>query len=373
MMNVIKTAIITIIISIISGLLVEHFKNLAPRILCNIGNGKPMKMGDKKVYAYIVTVSNLSKKIIHELTLNVQSSQSALKIAGAKITKGLKFDSSIKNNILDIYIPFLSKGDKFSVTVYVENRNKPIIVMRSPENFKRIDSEEQNGVLSSFLNTSKSVNEPMKKSQAMVSDEKDDYTMVMNKPLGASKSVNKKGKEILHGSKALSKNKKAMIAGASLILLIIAGVLVKVYFNGAAAKAQIPAVKTDVSKQPTDTSSGSANNANKNVGRNTGTKTPTSNTTRNTNANTSTGGSTSNTNLKPSSSGTTENKDTKPSTSGTTGNSDTTKSTGGSNENTNTNTSTNQTNGNSGSNTSTNGGNAGTNTSTSGTNQSAGK
>ena len=159
MMNVVKTAIATIIISLISGLLVEYFKNLAPKILCSIGNGVPIEINNKKVCAYIIDVSNLSKKIIHELSLNIQSAQSNLKVADAKITKGLKFDSSIKDNILDIDIPFLSKGDKFSVTVYVENQyglcNKPVIVMRSPENFKKVESEEQKGIRSSSFSMPK--------------------------------------------------------------------------------------------------------------------------------------------------------------------------------------------------------------------------
>lgn len=106
MINVIKTAIITIIISFISGLLLDHYKNLAPRILCKIGKGIPIDINNKKFNAYIITVRNISSKIIHDITLHVQSAQSNLKITDAKITKGLKFDSSIEDNILDVCIPF---------------------------------------------------------------------------------------------------------------------------------------------------------------------------------------------------------------------------------------------------------------------------
>lgn len=304
MMSVIKTAIITIVISIISGLLLEHFKNLAPRILCSIGNGVPMEINNKKVYAYIITVSNLSKKIIHELTLNIHSSQSNLKIADAKITKGLKFYSSIKDDILDIDIPFLSKGDKFSVTVYVENQyglcNKPIIVMRSPENFKKVDSVEKRGILSLF-NIAKT-----------------------------------------HRNKKISQNKKAIIVIASIALSMIVGVLVKFYFKGEFANTKIPSVKTGVSKQSNDATRSSTSETNKN----TGVKAQTGGTAGNTGSKTSTGETTKNTDTKTSTGGTTKNIDAKESTGGTTENTDTKESTGGTAENTNTKAPTGETTGN---------------------------
>ncbi|KOF56542.1 hypothetical protein AGR56_07195 [Clostridium sp. DMHC 10] len=336
MMNVIKTAIVTIVISIISGLLVEYFKNLAPRILCNIGNGIPIKMNNKKVYAYTITVSNLSKKIIHELSLNVQSSHSNLKIADAKITKGLKFESSIKDNILDVYIPFLSKDDKFSVTVYVENHNKPVIVMRSPENFKKIESVEQKKVLPSVFNTPKNANE----------------------------SNSKKTKKI--GMKV--PNKKEIIIITSLVLVVLAGVLVKLYFKGTATKAQTSSVETNVDKKSTEDAAKSSSRASKNAGiksstgrKVTNTKSSTGGTTQNTNTttdkatgntsnNTPTSGTKGNTNTNAPTNGTSSNGDTstKTSTNTTTGNTDTNTKTSTGESTGNTSTSSNGASGNTG-------------------------
>lgn len=349
MINIIKTAIVTIVISIISGLLVEYFKNLAPRILCSIGNGIPMKMGDKKVYAYVITVSNLSKKIIHELSMNVQSSQSNLKIADAKITKGLKFESSLKDNILDIDIPFLSKGDEFSIKLYVESRKKPVIVMRSPENFKQIDSIEQNGPLSSLFSKTNKTNEDagrsVKNNERIVPNEKDDYTMIMNKPLKAEKNTDKR---ILN----FVKNKKVLIATASVILLILAGVLVKFYFTGAPTKTQAPTAKANTNKQPTDAAQ-SPNKTNKDSsakasddkktenagsgasqsGTNENPKATTSGTNENPKATTNGtnenpkasqgGGGGSNQNTKPAADASNKNADTKPTTNETPGTSNT--------------------------------------------------
>ena len=374
MINIIKTAIITIIISFISGLLLEYYKNLAPRILCNIRNGIPLEINNKKICTYIITVNNASNKTIHELTLNIQGSQNNLKSADAKITKGLKFDSSIKDNILDVYIPFLSKGDEFSVTVYVENQygvyNKPVIAIRSPENFKEIDSVEQKGILSLLFNIPKNINKviskTMKNNETIVSNKKDDFTTVMNKAPGAKKTINKENREVLHRNKKPSKNKKAMIAIVSIILVISIGVLGGFYFQEMSTNTQTPDTKTNVQKQSTDATE-SADGTTKNTG--VKSSTSTGGTTKNTGAKTSTDGTNENTDAKASTSGTTGNTDTKTSTGGTTGSTDTKTSTGGTTGSTDTKTSTGGTTGSTDTKTSTSGttGSTDTKTSTGGT------
>lgn len=234
-MNVIKTAIITIMISFASGLLLNYFTNLGPRILCNVRNGKPKKMDDKEEFTYIVTVKNPSKKTIHELTVHIQNEQNNLKSTDFKITKGLKFDSNIEDNILEVYIPFLSKGDEFSVTVYLENKDgiqkKPIVIIRSPENFKEIDSSEKNGILLALANIPKNIEQ------------------VMNKVSGTEKTTNRENAEVLSGNSKVSKNKKVIIIIVLFVLVVIAGVAGALYFKGTAANTQNSVVKTPVTKQ----------------------------------------------------------------------------------------------------------------------------
>ena len=353
MINIIKTAIVTIVISFISGLLLDYYKNLAPRLLCNIRNAMPIK-NNKRICAYIITISNISNKTINKLTLNIQSQQTHLNITDTKITRGLKFDSSLKDNILDVYIPFLSKNDKFSVTVYGDNqyamRNKPIIVLRSPENFKQIDSLRQNGILALLFNIPKSISETIsntvKKPEPIVPDEKDDFTKVMRKPLGTDETINRRNRDIHYGSKNSSNNKKALIIVVSIILLIFAGVLGKSYLKGASANTQTPDVKTVVPSQSTDatnSSKGTTKNSNSKASsgqttRNSGSKASSGQTTKNPGSKASSGQTTENPNSKASSGQTTENPGSKASSGQTTGNSDSKASsgqtTGGSNSGT---------------------------------------
>ncbi len=277
MINIIKTAIITIIISFISGLLLDHYRNLAPRILCNIGKGIPIDINNKKFNAYIITVRNISNKIIHDITLNIQSHQSNLKITDAKITKGLKFDSSIEDNVLDVSIPFLSKDDEFSVTVYVDNQygayKEPVVVIRSPENFKEVNSEEKRGIFQIFTNIPKNIKE-------IISD-------VTKK----DETINKGNREITNKNNKPGKNKKVMIIAASVVLVVIVGVVARFYFKGKPAdtNTKTPSVETKIPKQSND-SKGSTDKTTKG----TDIKSSTDGKTKNTDGNSSIGGATNN-------------------------------------------------------------------------------
>lgn len=278
MISIIKTAIITIVISIISGLLLERVKNVAPRILCNIGKGVAMKINNKKVYAYSITVSNLSKKIIHDLTLNIQSSKSNLNIADAGITEGLKFHASIKEDSVIIDIPFLSKGDKFSVTVYVENKygvcSKPNIVLRSPENFKKLDSSEKNSILSLF-NT--------------------DNTDKIDR-------INRNNKS--------SQNKKIIIAISSIMVFMIIGVLLKFCFEDIETNTKSHSVKTDTNEKFNRETKSIEDGTNKN----TGVKTPVKRKNKNVDINTSKEETNKKVDIHTSREETNKNEDTKSST-----------------------------------------------------------
>ena len=225
--------------------MLDYYKNLAPKILCNIRNGKSKEMNNKNINAYIVTVKSPSNKTIHELTLNIQSSQTVLKSKDATITKGLKFDSSIKDNILEVHIPFLSKGDEFSVTVYVENQNavhnKPVLVIRSPEKFKEIDSTKQKESRSLWLNAPEKINQAM-------------FKKAQKKPIKGYEMSKTVGAE----NKKPSNNKKAIMITVSILLVMITGVLVKSYFIGTASNSPTPVVKTIVPKQSTGTTGSSS-------------------------------------------------------------------------------------------------------------------
>ncbi|NRY61735.1 hypothetical protein [Clostridium beijerinckii] len=387
MISVIETAIITIIISFISGLLLEYYKNLAPKILCNIGEGVPLELNNKKLCAYVLTVRNISNKTIHKLTLNIQGLQNDLKIGDAQITKGLKFDSSIEDNILDVYIPFLSKDDEFSATLYVESKygeyKKPVVTIRSPENFKEIQSIEQGGIISSLLNMPKNIKNLLcniTKDDALTSNRGRRSTV--NKEQTAKKISGKENSKRFGRDKNSYNNRKALIAIISIILIISIGALGALYFQEMSTNAKTSDEKTEVQKESTSESQSegeqtknanektptsgknknspvkvSGNEANKDSGAKTpqngdtgtpDTKTQAGGASGNSDIKTSTdansqsntdtkvstsGGTNGSTNLKPPSGTSSENTDAKASTSGANGNTDQKTSTDGTTKN----------------------------------------
>ncbi|WP_322977210.1 hypothetical protein [Clostridium kluyveri] len=335
MITFIKTAVVTIIISFISGWLLDHYKSLAPKILCNVGNGVPIKINNKKIHAYVVTITNASNKIIHELTINIQSLKNNLQITDAKITKGLKFHSSIKDNVLDVSIPFLSKKDKFSVTLYIEDKDglqsEPFITIRSPEKFKEIRSIGKTGKVS----------------------------LLSDRPQNINGKISKKTRK----TKPMSFNKKTLVSITSIILVIMIGILGKFYFKGLFTSAKTTD-KTTVHQQSTDNtessnkttkntdSKTSSNNTNGDINskvssdgttKNTDSQTSSDGTTKNTDSQTSSDGTTKNTDSKTSSDGTTKNTDSQTSSDGTTKNTDSKTSSDETTKNTNSQTSSNET------------------------------
>lgn len=142
MLSIIKTAIITIIISFISGVLLDYYKNFGSKIVCSLKRMKLNSASKEGLKLYSVSIKNVSRKTIHDLNLNVQTKCRNIKIDDAKITKGLKFDIENVENFYDIAIPFLSKNDEFKALIYLEDvddsKVKPVLALRSPEKFKKV-------------------------------------------------------------------------------------------------------------------------------------------------------------------------------------------------------------------------------------------
>ena len=239
MLTAIKTALITITISFISGVLLDAYKNYAPRILCSIGRGTPIKLNNKRIKAYTLMIKNLSNKTLHNLTVCIQGRKSwdNLKIDEARITGGLKFDISNEEDVYNVSIPFISRNDQFTVKLFVENHsgddNKPIITLRSPENFKRINSgvkNESSGLLS-----------------------------IIKQSIGNSSSYGDNNRE-----ENSSLKKKALVTTGVVLAVLCIGVFGAEYYNKALNEARSSNDKTivnekDSTKTSADTKSSTSN------------------------------------------------------------------------------------------------------------------
>lgn len=220
MLSSIKTAIITIIISFISGVLLDRYKNFAPRILCSMEKPVQLKINNKKVWAFTFIMRNISNKTIHNLSLNIQGHYDDLMMDEARITKGLKFETSSENNNYNVGIPFLSKNDEFSTKIFVESREgvvkKPIVTLRSPENFKQVDGFCKNGYFATIAGIPKDISESITKRKHK------------------RQKTSKDGREINISDKHFFDYKKILIAMMWILVIIYAGISANKYYNNIA-------------------------------------------------------------------------------------------------------------------------------------------
>ena len=202
MLSIIKTAIVTITLSFISGVLLDHYKNIAPRIICKIGKGSKVRLNEKEMRMYNLVIKNSSKQTIHNLNVNLHAYENEVEIRDTEITRGLKFNVSNEKGEYNINVPFLSKNDEFKVKIFTESlnsgENKPIVTLRSPEKFKRVDSK---------LNEKK--------------------VSKNNNSKGNHREKDKGSNKFIEVFEKIAGNKKAVAAILAALCLLFAGVLLK--------------------------------------------------------------------------------------------------------------------------------------------------
>lgn len=108
-MSIIFTGFVTFIFTVLAGIALNYFRNIQPTIIYQSTEAIPLEIGDKKIGAYLVELANVSSRTIEDITLNVQAGNVKLKNGGTKYSQGLKFTENIKNDMFEIYIPFLKK------------------------------------------------------------------------------------------------------------------------------------------------------------------------------------------------------------------------------------------------------------------------
>jgi len=161
-------------------------------------------------------------------------------------------ESSITIAMMHIQEPLTPP--KEIITDIPENINQVILKAMQKEPIKRYQTAREMAEVISAIKENpnykvKENNVPDDVTRIMgatvVSDIGNDFTTVMSGVVG-TETVIQKDNEVLVGNKKLSKNKKAMIIIASIILVMVVSVLGKFLSSGTSTKTPIPVVKTTV-------------------------------------------------------------------------------------------------------------------------------
>lgn len=258
MLSVIKTAIITIIISFISGVLLDTYKNLAPKIICTLGKGTLKNMNGKSYREYNLTVKNASRKTLHDLNINIQDELESIVVKDTRIKKGLRFNLNKEFNEYNITVPFLSENDEFIATIIVEETkgNKPYVALRSPEKFRKTYKEIKSNKKSS---SKSSFNSNLHEGSNGI-----DETAILDRSDLRKANCDKKH----HSTKGIKTfiSRKIILAVIGILVLVYIGILgmEKVKDDSAKIGSIGKAVSTQSQQKSTESPSATSNDNNKN-------------------------------------------------------------------------------------------------------------
>jgi len=137
------TAVVTLLVTIVAGLVVEYLKRAKPKLKYSIKESIPITLEGNNVGANFIEISNPSTKTVKDIVLKVKAADVEIKNGGVNTVKGLEYSINEGKSELEIVIPFLKFKDYLSITTILEGKysipRKPDITVRSPDNFKLIE------------------------------------------------------------------------------------------------------------------------------------------------------------------------------------------------------------------------------------------
>jgi hypothetical protein len=94
------TALATLVVTVVSGLLLDFVRNARPTIRYYVRGAVPIDLGDgKHVGAYVLFIENKSKRVVKELTCHVEAGEAKLRNGGIASSPGLQMDNSRERQV----------------------------------------------------------------------------------------------------------------------------------------------------------------------------------------------------------------------------------------------------------------------------------
>jgi hypothetical protein len=97
-------------------------KKISPKIVYAATRATPIKIEGKTQYigAYILKISNTSRKTAEEITFQLRAGGAALRIEDVKIPPGFLYDPEVGDNCIKLSFPYLKPGDKMEIKTVAE-------------------------------------------------------------------------------------------------------------------------------------------------------------------------------------------------------------------------------------------------------------
>jgi hypothetical protein len=137
MLTIVVTALATLIVTVVAGVVLDYVRRGRPKIAYAVKDAVPIDLGGKRVGAYLVSVANISKPVVEDVTCHIQAQPAQLRNGGITAPQGLQYTVTDAENGLQIAIPYLKKGDELQATIIAEAAahvpTTPDVAIRSPK------------------------------------------------------------------------------------------------------------------------------------------------------------------------------------------------------------------------------------------------
>jgi hypothetical protein len=136
-MTIALTAGITFLVTVLAGLALDYLRHVRPRITYSVKDAVPIDLDGKRIGAYLVSLSNLSNRVVKNVSCHIQAPPATLRNGGVSVPQGLQYAAVEKDNGMQLSIPYLKPGDELQATVIAEAfgyiPSTPDVAIRSPQ------------------------------------------------------------------------------------------------------------------------------------------------------------------------------------------------------------------------------------------------
>src|ERR1700733_15204257 len=136
-MTIVLTAVATLIVTVLAGLALDYLRHRRPRILYSVKDAVPIDLDGKRIGAYLVSFSNVSQRVIKDVSCHIQAPPAKLRNGGVSTSQGLQYNAVEKDDGVQLSIPYLKSGDELQATLIAEGiayvPGTPDVAIRSPQ------------------------------------------------------------------------------------------------------------------------------------------------------------------------------------------------------------------------------------------------
>lgn len=157
-MTIFLTALLTLVVTVLAGVALDYIRHGRPKVTYSVKDAVPIDLGDGRCLgAYLVSLSNPSKRVVKDVTCHIKAPGSKLRNGGVTTSQGLQYSATDSDDrSVEISIPYLKRGDEFQITAIAEGLfvpKTPDVAIRSPQDVDVVATSQGMSPRRTFLSS----------------------------------------------------------------------------------------------------------------------------------------------------------------------------------------------------------------------------